>query len=149
MYSDGRGTDKNICEARKWFLLAAQNGNTSAQYELARISRFAVEPLRNYEEALQWYLSAATQGHEVAQYELGQMYIQGIGVERDEVQAHRWFCNQQNRDIYMRNIILPGCIAEVRVFHRTRKKRCTGLPKQQKMGQMGQGMPCMNWGNII
>ncbi|WP_169781611.1 tetratricopeptide repeat protein, partial [Escherichia coli] len=40
---------------------------------------------------LQWYLSAATQGHEVAQYELGQMYIQGIGVERDEVQAHRWF----------------------------------------------------------
>ncbi len=59
------------------------------------------------------------------------------------------FCNQQNRDIYMRNIILPGCIAEVRVFHRTRKKRCTGLPKQQKMGQMGQGMPCMNWGNII
>ncbi|WP_412531033.1 tetratricopeptide repeat protein, partial [Escherichia coli] len=69
MYSDGRGTDKNICEARKWFLLAAQNGNTSAQYELARISRFAVEPLRNYEEALQWYLSAATQGHEVAQYE--------------------------------------------------------------------------------
>ncbi|WP_225393879.1 tetratricopeptide repeat protein, partial [Escherichia coli] len=53
-------------------------------------SRFAVEPLRNYEEALQWYLSAATQGHEVAQYELGQMYIQGIGVERDEVQAHRW-----------------------------------------------------------
>ena len=59
------------------------------------------------------------------------------------------FCNQQNRDIYMRNIILPGCIAKVRVFHRTRKKRCTGLPKQQKMEQMGQGMPCMNWENII
>ncbi|STJ11071.1 putative chaperone protein [Escherichia coli] len=124
-----KGTDKNISEARKWFLLAAKNGNASAQYEIARISRFAVEPLRNYEEALRWYLSAATQGHERAQYDLGQMYIHGIGVARDKVQAIVGFCNQQNRDIYMRNIILPGCIAKVRVFYRTRKKRCTGLPK--------------------
>ncbi len=40
------------------------------------------------------------------------MYIHGIGVARDKVQAHRWLLNQQNRDIYMRNIILPGCIAK-------------------------------------
>lgn len=113
-------------------LLAAENGKTSAQYELARISRFAVEPLRNYEEALQWYLSAATQGHDLAQYELGQMYIQGIGVARDEVQAHRWFCNRRNRTIQTHNIILPGCIAKVRKFYRIRKKRCTGLPELQK-----------------
>ncbi len=63
----------------------------------------------------------------------------GIGVERDEVQAHRWFCNQQNRDIYMRNIILPGCIAEVRVFHRTGKKALYWFTKAAKNGADGAG----------
>ncbi|EIN2711554.1 SEL1-like repeat protein [Escherichia coli] len=36
-------------------------------------------------------LHAAEQGYSLAWYSLGKMYIQGIGVERDEVQAHRWF----------------------------------------------------------
>ncbi|XPE23621.1 tetratricopeptide repeat protein [Shigella sonnei] len=100
--------------------------------ELARISRFAVEPLRNYEEALQWYLSAATQGHEVAQYELGRC-IQGIGVERDEVQAHRWFLQSAEQDIYMRTITPP--VYSGSEYSTGPGKALISLPKQQKMGR--------------
>lgn len=49
------------------------------------------------------------------------------------------FCNQQNRDIYMRNIILPGCIAEVRVFLGPGKSAVLVYQSSKKWGRWGRG----------
>ena len=34
---------------------------------------------------------AAEQGHDVAQAELGRLYAEGVGIEKDETEAVKWY----------------------------------------------------------
>jgi TPR repeat protein len=68
MYHVGRGIEQNINEAKHWYYLAAQQGVTEAQFQLALIyleSNFASD---DDEAALKWLSEAATKGHSQARF---------------------------------------------------------------------------------
>jgi TPR repeat protein len=66
---------KNDAEAMKWYRLAADQGDATAQYFLGGTYHFR-QP-QNYAEALKWYRRAAEQGHASAQNILGLVYEGG------------------------------------------------------------------------
>ena len=65
-YETGRGTEKNVLEAVKWYHKAAENGDPDAQFNLGNryFSGNAVE--KCFVEAEMWYRKAAKQGNEAA-----------------------------------------------------------------------------------
>jgi TPR repeat protein len=67
MYQEGRVVQKNLDEAKHWYIKAAEQGNKEAQVTLARIYDRG-----NYtKKALDLYILAAEQGSAAALYKLG------------------------------------------------------------------------------
>jgi TPR repeat protein len=78
-------------EAFKKSRKAAEQGDSSAQLELAQkyLSGDGVE--KNSEEAAKWFLKAASQGNVEAQVSLGWLYRRGDGVRKSDSEAIKWF----------------------------------------------------------
>ena len=57
----------------KWYRLAADQGDASAQYNLGVMYHFGKGVPQNYAEAAKWYRLAADQGNANAQHSLGLM----------------------------------------------------------------------------
>ena len=90
MYDIGRGVPQDDAEAVRWYRLAAEQGDASAQYNLGvRYDDGLGVPLDDA-EAVRWYRLAAEQGHVSAQNNLGVMYSTGEGVPQDNIEAHMW-----------------------------------------------------------
>lgn len=77
--------------AAKYFRVAAEQGDTAAQYNIGVMYRNGDGVLQDYAEAVKWYRTAAEQGDIEAQNNLGFMYDNGLGVPQDLVFAHMWF----------------------------------------------------------
>lgn len=96
---------KNYKKAAEYFLKAAEQGVSKAQYNLGLIYDSVVQ---DYKEAVKWYKKAAEQGHLGAQHNLGLMYKNGQGVTQNCVKAHMWFnlsaANGDKNMITARNI---------------------------------------------
>ncbi|MFA6103625.1 MAG: tetratricopeptide repeat protein [Victivallaceae bacterium] len=74
---------KDIEIAKKFYRKAAEQGHAPAQYRLARLLNA---------EAVNWYREAAIRvGHRGAMKNLGVCLFYGIGVNKDEGQAMRWW----------------------------------------------------------
>ena len=71
--------------------LAAQQGDTDAQVELAVMYHSGEGVPKDYAEAARWFRKAADQGVAQAQSNLGFMYQNGEGVSRDSSQAVEWW----------------------------------------------------------
>lgn len=69
----------------------ADQGLSSAQYNLGVMYEHGEGLPQDYAEAAKWYRKAAEQGHPPAQYNLGVMCAEGRGVLQDQVHAHKWF----------------------------------------------------------
>jgi len=70
----------------------AEQGDAKAQVELGFTYENGLWGVsKNYGEALRWYRKAAEQGDPGARLELGRMYLDGEGVNRDYVEAARWY----------------------------------------------------------
>ena len=78
-------------EPLKWFLLAATQGHTGAQFQLGNIYKHGVIVKANKPEAVRWYRMAAEQGHARAQCNLGACYEYGDGVAKNPVEAVKWY----------------------------------------------------------
>jgi TPR repeat protein len=91
MYRHGQGVPQDYAEAVKWYRLAAEQGNASAQSNLGVMYRLGRGVPQDNAEAVKWYRRAAEQGNAKAQSNLGVMYGLGQGVPQDYVQAHLWF----------------------------------------------------------
>ena len=74
----------------KWYRLAAEQGNASAQYNLGVMYQNGQGVPQDYKTAVKWYRLAAEQGNASAQGNLGVMYALGTGVLKDYVYAHMW-----------------------------------------------------------
>ncbi|MBQ7502630.1 sel1 repeat family protein [bacterium] len=84
-------------EAVKWLLMAADQGDIHAMYELSfimynyickyNIGIINVDP----DKAFELCSKAAEQGYPKAQLLLGKMYAKGIGTEADAAQAEKWY----------------------------------------------------------
>ena len=69
----------------------AEQGDASAQFNLAAMYRKGEGVLKDHKEAVKWYTKAAEQGHAGAQYYLGMGYAAGIGILQDYVMAHMYW----------------------------------------------------------
>ena len=75
----------------KWYRLAAEQGDSSAQSNLGDMYSLGMGVPEDYKTAMKWYRLAAEQGDSSAQYLLGSMYAEGMGVIQDNVYAHMWW----------------------------------------------------------
>jgi TPR repeat protein len=87
LYQSGQGVEKNIKIANEYFLKAAKQGNTDAQFWLGE--NLIVSG--NYEEGARWTGQAARKGSADAQFNLAILYRDGHGVKKDEGYMYFWF----------------------------------------------------------
>lgn len=78
-------------EALRWFLKAAEQGNTEAQYAAGYYYNNGIGTEQNPATAVKWYTKAAEQGNTEAMNNLAHCYEQGKGVESDPLLAFEWF----------------------------------------------------------
>lgn len=81
----------NFQDAAQFFGLAAEKGNTEAQYHLGRMYMDGRGVFKNDSEAAKWLFMAADKAHTKAEYSIGVLYDEGRGVTQDTQEAFMWF----------------------------------------------------------
>jgi hypothetical protein len=89
----------NCSTAFEWFQKAAGQGNTNSQYRLSQMlmdgrpkTVLSKAPVpKKVDEALRWLLLLADQGYGSAQLDLARCYQTGKIVNRDIVEAYKWY----------------------------------------------------------
>ncbi len=119
-YEGGEGVPQDYKEAKKWFILSAEQGDSGAKYYLRAATwwRLSAEQgdaraqlnlgtayyegngvIQDYKEAEKWFRLSAEQGNKTGQGKLGSLYYYGEGILQDNVLAHMWFnIAASNRD---------------------------------------------------
>lgn len=80
----------DYAEAFKWFMSAADKGNTEAQYLTGVMYMQGQGTEKSVSKALQAFSRAAEGGHASAQYVVGQSYYKGLGIRRNMREARKW-----------------------------------------------------------
>lgn len=78
---EAQGDDQSV--VIEWYLPAALEGDTEAQYNLGFMYETGWGVPVNDKEAVRWYRDAAEMQHDVAQLRLGMMTIVGVGTEQN------------------------------------------------------------------
>ncbi|KAG0289314.1 hypothetical protein BGZ97_006492 [Linnemannia gamsii] len=87
--SDGLSQSYEL--AFKWYLRAAEQGDSFAQLCVGSLLAYGQGVPQDYTKAATWYLMAANQGLAVAQFYLGVMYYEGLGVPQEYSKAIEWY----------------------------------------------------------
>lgn len=92
----------NDIVAKRWYLLAAQQGNSIAQYNLGLFNfkgrAYSSKKSRyNYLEAEKWFVMAAAQGHIDAQFHLGLLFEGRYLGQKNVAKATEWFKKAANK----------------------------------------------------
>ncbi len=82
-YANGIGVSRNLAEAKKLYIEAAEAGDMTAQNELAGAYDYGLFGETDQGKAFYWYQKAAEQNFPVAEVNLGKMYQEGCGVKQD------------------------------------------------------------------
>jgi len=82
----GFGKPSYYEDAAPWFEMAANQGDTKAQYRLAMYYFYR----KDYSQAFKWMQLPAQQGMAEAQYSLGIDYAQAWGTPQNLVLAYKW-----------------------------------------------------------
>lgn len=77
--------------AYSWYLKAAEQGNTEAEWVVAVLLEVGSGADQDFEQAAIWYRKAAEKGDAEAQYGLGMLYFDGRGIDQDRVKAFELF----------------------------------------------------------
>jgi len=75
---------------QEWLALAEQ-GDASAQYNVAWMHANGQGTAQDFQEAANWYEKSADQGYIDAQFNLGNLYLRGSGVTQNDYLAFSWF----------------------------------------------------------
>lgn len=86
-YRLGIGVQENQKEAERWLLIASEQNNSLAEYNLA----FLYFAKRDVKTAIKWIHKAANNGFTEAQNFLGNLYVNGKAIPSDYSQAIKWF----------------------------------------------------------
>ena len=89
-YQFGKGVNKDLVEAIKWYRVAANHGDPAAQNNLGYIYQTGPKAVRDLSEASRWYMRAASDGNPAAQVNLGLLYLRGEGVKKSPEDALHW-----------------------------------------------------------
>jgi hypothetical protein len=87
----GRGVEKNVYEAARWFRRSAEQGDSDAQLQLGILYSSNTGIRVDYAESAKWFLASAKQGNGYAQLFIGLCYEKGAGVNRDKDEAIYWY----------------------------------------------------------
>jgi TPR repeat protein len=91
MLEQGRGTAKDLSQAKFWYERAAALEYPPALNELGRLYLVGIGVTKNYELARASFEQAANLGDANAMNNLGTLYVYGRGVQRDTNLARTWF----------------------------------------------------------
>ena len=93
IYANGKGVNKDSYQAMVWYKKAAEQGNTAAQYNLAKLisQRPDKDDPRAQEKVKYWYEKAVEGGQKEAVNDLALLYLKGEGVKKDERKAFELF----------------------------------------------------------
>ncbi len=86
MYDNGQGVPEDDAEAVRWYRLAADQGNATAQFNLGVMYDTGRGVPQDDAEAVRWYRLAADQGDADAQFNLGfisEKCPHALSLERD------------------------------------------------------------------
>lgn len=89
-YYSGEGVDRNFGTAAQYFMKAAEQGYSEAQYSLGLMNYVGQTGGQDFSNAAKWFQMAAESGHIQAQYNLGFLYYEGKGVQQDLKTAYGW-----------------------------------------------------------
>ncbi|MDL2284795.1 sel1 repeat family protein [Oxalobacter sp. OttesenSCG-928-P03] len=89
IYLNGTGVEKDEEKARHWMMKAAEKGFADAEYVAAYLSQGKAGG--GYAAPLEWTKKAADKGHVMAAFNRGGMLEAGTGVEKNWIEASRWY----------------------------------------------------------
>lgn len=79
MYQAGKGVQKDLEEAKRWYTRAIRSESPKAEFCLATVCW----EKRDAQQTIEWLERSAAKGYAPAMYELGRMYNVGYGVPED------------------------------------------------------------------
>jgi TPR repeat protein len=92
IYLGGGGRPADYRAARKWFERAAAQKSASAENSLGYVYEHGGSGVAgDVAKAVKHYRLAAAAGYGKGQLNLGRMYLDGAGVEKDLIEAYKWF----------------------------------------------------------
>lgn len=91
MALDGNGIEQDYVAAANWFRVAAEQGSSRAQHNLALMYESGEGVTQDHSEAAKWYHMAAERGNSSSQNNLGSLYETGDGVTQDTMIAIEWY----------------------------------------------------------
>ena len=86
-YENGFGVEKDFKEAERLYRLAAEQGYSYGQWNLALCYMAGRGVQKDQKQAVRWHRLAAGQGHVRSRYTLISYYENGIGVMKDVNEA--------------------------------------------------------------
>lgn len=91
-YYNGIGVSRDARNALLWFLKSGNGGCAEGNNNVGKCcyEGFGTN-VPSYEKAVEYYKKAAGDGCFFAQYNLGVHYLEGLGVEKDSIEAEKWF----------------------------------------------------------
>ena len=143
LYLQGRGTEKNLEEAARWLLLAAEAGIPESQAQIATLYTDGEGVDEDPEEAARWYRKAAVQGHAMAQATLGVMAYQGVGTPHNKIESYMWTSLAAEQGVLEARANLEKLLAHlsedeltmgnarVRVFKRRQERRAAAREERE------------------
>ena len=100
LFLKGRGVDRDINEAIFWFKKAASHGDERAKNTLDLMNVYGSGTLKDYSTTIESLKKSAHLGNSSAQYGLSLLYRADDGIQRDLLEAEKWFklaSNQNNK----------------------------------------------------
>jgi len=91
LYLVGTDVAQSDSEAKRWFMLAAEQNYAPAQYQLGAIYSGNASGTAVPTKAAHWFRLSAEQGWPAAQYQLARLYANGSGVAQNLATAVRWY----------------------------------------------------------
>lgn len=85
------GIAQDFTEGIRWYRLAADQGEVTAQYNLGLSYQEGTGVEQNLATAFDWFERAADQGDPKAQYETGLAYFTGEGTKQNYKRARKWY----------------------------------------------------------
>ncbi len=90
-YADGRGVEKDLKQAAKYYAKAADSGFAPAQFRIGSFYEKGLGVERDAGKAKTWYQMAAEQGNSSAMHNLAVLFAMGASGPVDNDSAATWF----------------------------------------------------------
>ncbi|MCG7588671.1 tetratricopeptide repeat protein, partial [Photobacterium sp. OFAV2-7] len=90
MFEDGLGRIKSQSQAFKYYLIAAQRGDSFSQEKVGYYYRRGIGTAKDLQRSAEWFEKAAQQGRKISAYYIGMAYLNGNGVKASASKAEQY-----------------------------------------------------------